>query len=432
MEDDADTFAGRFAEAEESLHIILLVDCYVPSPKSGARQMHELGVELLRRANDVTVITTSHHILRPVEISVEDGVRVLRVRTPQIKGASHAKRAVNEMRLSSIVRKGAWPFVGESPADLIVFYSPSIYWTSFVCTLKKAWRCPAYLILRDIFPEWAADLGVINRGLLYRLFRRHAIQQYNAADVIGVQSSGDVEYFRARYPRVRKPIEVLHNWAHSGDCRPFKGDYRDRLGLGGKVVFVYGGNLGLAQDVDNLLRLAAGMNDERFGFVFVGEGSESPRVVKAIQEMNLRNVRYLPAVGQFEFSAMISEFDVGLVSLDRRLTSHNIPGKIFSYFAAGIPVLASVNANSDLFELLEGNRAGICVANGEDAKFRVAASQLAENEALRRRLGANGRTLLAKNFSVEAAANQISERVSLNTHSFRSNSSIESCARAVV
>ena len=392
--------------------------------------MHELGVELLRHASDVTVVTTSHQISRPVHISREEGVRVIRVRTPQIKGASHVKRAINEMRLSSIVRKSAWAYLVDSPADLIVFYSPSIYWTGFVRVLKKMWGCSAYLILRDIFPEWAADLGVINRGFLYRLFRRHAIQQYDSADFIGVQSPGDIGYFRARYPGIRKPLEILHNWACNGGFRHFKTDYRERLGLAGKVVFVYGGNLGLAQDVDNLLRLAGSMPDERFGFVFVGEGSESARVVKAIQEKDLRNARYLPAVGQSEFLAMISEFDVGLVSLDRRLTSHNIPGKIFSYFVAGIPVLASVNANSDLFGLLDSNHAGICVANGEDAKFRAAACQLAENQALRSKLGTNGRLLLAKKFSVEAAANQIMEHFSLRTRAFRFDSSIAECARA--
>jgi glycosyltransferase involved in cell wall biosynthesis len=181
-----------------------------------------------------------------------------------------------------------------------------------------------------------------------------------------------------------------------------------RLGLFNQIVFFFGGNVGIAQDIDNLLRLAASLaGDSRIFFLIVGEGSEARRLKATIAERRLTNIRMLPPVEQREYISMVSEFDVGLISLDRRLKNHNIPGKLLSYFYWGLPVLASINAGSDLFALLDGNQAGICVANGDDEGLRAAALRLANDPELRRRMGRNGRLLLEEKFSVESAAQQI-------------------------
>jgi glycosyltransferase involved in cell wall biosynthesis len=104
---------------------------------------------------------------------------------------------------------------------------------------------------------------------------------------------------------------------------------------------------------------------------------------------------------------MISEFDVGLISLDARLKTHNIPGKLLSYLYWGLPVLASVNPGNDLFDLLERRRAGFCVANGDDESLVTAAHRLADHPELRSAMGKNARQLLEDTFSVKVAAGQI-------------------------
>ncbi len=415
----------------KSMRILVLVDCYLPSCKSGAKQMHDLSVELLRYASNVTVLTASHEISSTIDFSMEEGVRVIRVRTPRIKGAGHVARAITEMRLSSLVWGRARRYLLNHPAELIIFYSPSIFWGALVHRLKSLWRCQTYLILRDIFPEWAAEAGVLSRGFVYKFFRRQAIKQYDSADVIAVQSPGDLAYFHANFPEMCHRLETLYNWTRLHETSLPNTEYRRKLGLGNKVVFFCGGNLGIAQDVDNLLRLAASLrHDERIAFLFVGDGSESRRVQKAIVELGLSNGRYLPAVAQQEYLAMVSEFDVGLISLDRRLTNHNIPGKMLSYFYSGIPVLASVNPKNDLFGLLEENQAGRCAPNGDDARFRMAALELTENRDLRVQLGRNGRALLERDFTVETAAKQIVARVRAMPHVRDQTPSVELLERA--
>jgi glycosyltransferase involved in cell wall biosynthesis len=128
---------------------------------------------------------------------------------------------------------------------------------------------------------------------------------------------------------------------------------------------------------------------------------------RKIAEQALHNVGILPPLGQREYLSMLSEFDVGIVTLDRRLKTHNLPGKILNYFYWGMPVLASINPGNDLFEILGDCQAGFCCVNGDDERLAAAALRLAEEPELRAQMGRNARRVLEKAFSVQQAARQI-------------------------
>lgn len=365
-------------------------------------------MEFQRRNHEVMILTPNSRISRNVEITSEEGLRVIRVKTRKIKGASKIFRAVEEARLSSLVWSRAKQFLLWNPADLIVFYSPTIFWGALVERLKSAWGCPSYLILRDIFPAWAVDAGILRKGLIYHFFRRKEIQQYKAADRIAVQSPANLRYFEVEFASQRFPVEVLYNWMNLSMQDLPRTNYRKQLGLQGKIVFFYGGNLGTAQDVDNIIRLAGRLaSHDHIRFLLVGEGSGVPRLMRSLAENGLQNVQVLPAVGHLEYLAMLSEFDVGLLSLDWRLKTHNVPGKLLGYMYWCKPTLASINPGNDLFEILETNQAGLCLLNGDDQGLCAAALRLANDAELRERMGQNSRKLLERLFSVNAAAAQI-------------------------
>ncbi len=395
------------------MRLLLLVDCYYPSVKSSAKLMHDLAADFHSRSNQVIVLTPCDSVKDEMVVSNEDGVMVARVRTRKIKGAGKISRAFEEARLSATVWNKAKDFLRRNPCDVIIFYSPTIFWGGLVRKLKALWDCPAYLILRDIFPEWAVNAGVLRKGLVYRFFRSKEIQQYETADLIGVQSPANLDYFARNFPSRRYPVEVLYNWtALAEHDLPVTG-YRQALGLQDKVVFVYGGNLGVAQDVDNILRLAQRTTvNANIHFLLVGEGSETARLKKSIIEKGLPNIRVLPAMEQREYLSMLSEFDVGLISLDRRLKTQNLPGKLLGYMYWGMPILASINPGNDLFDLLGKNKAGLCFVNGDDDAFAGAALLLADNRELRVRMGKESRRLLEQMFSAETAVNNILEHLS--------------------
>jgi glycosyltransferase involved in cell wall biosynthesis len=264
------------------------------------------------------------------------------------------------------------------------------------------------LILRDIFPQWAVDAGVMSKGPAYHFFRWKEFEQYRIADVIGVQSPANLEYFAEHAPEEKFNLEVLYNWTAPDEAPKPSFAHRDQLGLKDKIVFFYGGNIGVAQDMDNIVRLAAHLRQEpRAHFLLVGEGSEVERLKAMIRELGLTNIQILPAVGQKEYLEMLVEFDVGLMSLDRRLRTQNFPGKLLGYMSCGKPLLCSINPGNDLKAMVEEHEAGLCSINGEDELFGTNALALARDELLRRRLGRNSRRLLDRHFSVSSITTQI-------------------------
>ena len=353
-------------------------------------------------------MTPSEKVPEQVATTIEDGVSVVRVKSGQIKGANKVQRAANEARLSANLWSKAQGVLRKNPCDLILFYSPTIFFGPLVRRLKQLWGCPAYLILRDIFPDWAVDAGVLRKGLIYRFFREAAAQQCESADLIALQSPANKRYFAHAHPQHESRLRVLFNWAALREPELPRTDFRTSLGLRDKVVFFYGGNIGVAQDMDNIVRLATRLASRQdIHFLLVGDGSESRRLKDLIALKRLHNIQILPSVSQSDYLAMVSEFDVGLISLDARLTSHNFPGKLLSYLYWGIPVLASVNPGNDLVALLEEVGAGLCFLNGDDESLTLAARRLADDPALRSEMGRNARNLLERVFSVEAAAEQI-------------------------
>lgn len=390
------------------MRILILVDSYLPSTRSGAKQIHDLAVEFLRQGHEATVLAPSDAISRRIELTLEDGLRIVRARTGKIKGARRALRAYQEARLSAILWKNAGPFLCGNPCDLVIFYSPTIFFSRLVRKLKMRWDCPSYLILRDIFPQWAVDTGLLRKGPVLSYFRWKERQQYAAADVIAVQTKGDLEYFSRWFKDSCYRLEVLYNWTELQEANLPVTKYRSRLGLQDKIVFFYGGNVGVAQDMENIVRLAANVScDPRVCFLIVGDGTAVQQVKQSIARRDLKNVRILPLVGQQEYLAMTAEFDVGLVTLDRHLKTHNVPGKILSYLYWGMPVLASINPGNDLFDLLRESQAGLCLVNGQDEDLAAAAFRLANDPSLRAAMGKNSRRLLEGTFSVRTAVQQI-------------------------
>jgi len=139
------------------MRILLLVVYYLPSTMSSAKLIHDLATEFLRLGHKPVVVAPDENILKSMEITNEGGIKVLRVRTGKIKTASRLVRGLNEARLSDIIWKKGHRFFDENPCDLIVYYSPTIFFGSLVKRLKKHFACPVYLILRDIFPQWVGE-----------------------------------------------------------------------------------------------------------------------------------------------------------------------------------------------------------------------------------------------------------------------------------
>lgn len=385
-----------------------MVDDYLPhSTKIGAKMMHELGVALVNKGHEVAVATPDFRIDSKYELEQIDGVDVYRFFSRNVKDDSKVKRAINETMLSRSAWKNLKPVFKELSFELIVYYSPSIFFGPLVSKLKKRWNARSYMILRDLFPQWVIDHGLIKENSpIASYFRTFEKLNYKAADTIGLQSRKNLEWFQRKYPQYN--AEIVYNWSDEAPIEKPSGSFRKKFGLENKVIFFYGGNMGEAQDMMNLVRLAQNLREEKQAhFVFAGSGNEFHLVQEAIEREGMKNLTLLEPVSQKEYREMLAEFDVGLFSLHRNHTTYNFPGKLLGYMAQGLPILGSVNPGNDVIEVIEEAGAGYVGVNGDDYQFLDNARKLLESKEFREAMGKKALGLLRGTFSVDSAVERV-------------------------
>jgi len=392
------------------MKICLIVDDYMPySIKVAAKMMHELACEFHKQGHSVTVITPDPNITKKLDIMMLDEIKVCRFKTGQIKNTGKIKRAINETLLSHNAWNNCSDILKNDKHDLIVYYSPSIFFGPLVRKLKKLWNAPSYLILRDIFPQWVIDNGMLKESsIITKYFKYFEHLNYKSADKIGLMSQKNLEWFNKKY-KLEDKTEILYNWASNTPTIVKDYSLRKQYNLEDKVIYFYGGNIGHAQDMMNIVRLAKNMSKHpEAHFILVGVGDEVDLVKRAIEKNNLQNITLLPSVDQEKFKQMLAESDVGLFTLHRDHVTHNFPGKLLGYMCESKPILGSINPNNDLKDIVESADAGFIEVNGEDERLYEAAVKLLDKD-LREKIGRNANTLLNDVFSVESTVNKIIE-----------------------
>lgn len=388
--------------------IALIADTFPPLRTSGAVQLRDLSREFARQGHDLTVMLPAADLEVPWRLEEMDGVRVLRLKAPRTKDINYVRRTIGEFLMPFAMRRNLRrsPLANEK-WDGVVWYTPSIFHGPLANSLKKASGCKGYLIIRDIFPEWAVDMGLMGRGLPYRFFDAVARYQYSVADVIGVQTPGNRSYFKTWQQRSGRKLEVLQNWLD----KPASSRCSIRVSetsLAGRKVFVYAGNMGVAQGMDILLDLAEKLSTRAdVGFLFVGRGSDVARLKNTAQARGLVNVLFFDEIHPDEIPDLYAQCNVGIVALDPRHKSHNIPGKFLTYLQSGLPVLANVNVGNDLATIIRSEQVGqVCESNQVDELVEMA-NKLLEQINSDGALPTRCRSLFEREFSAEQAVRQI-------------------------
>lgn len=390
------------------MRIALISDAYPPMRTSAAVQLRDLSQEMVKQGHQPLVIIPSNQITEPWLLEEMQGVQVLRLKALPTKDIGYARRTINEFLLPFLMlhnfRKS--PFA-KTKWDGVVWYSPTIFLGPIAKALKKASACRSYLIVRDIFPEWAVDMGLMGRGLPYRFFKVIERYQYSVADVIGVQTLGNQAYFDACKLNHEQRVEVLQNWlghAANTGCSVLLAESN----LAGRTLFVYAGNMGVAQGMQVLLDVAERLlKRQDIGFVFVGRGSDAKMLRAEAHMRKLHNVMFHDEIDPSEIPGLYAQCHIGIVALDPRHKTHNIPGKFLSYMQAGLPVLANINSGNDLENLIKSEKVGrVCVENSLD-ELVILAEQLADDVVTDQEFSLRCKRLSAKMFSPAACVGQI-------------------------
>ncbi|MEA2822957.1 MAG: hypothetical protein QOJ86_4961 [Bradyrhizobium sp.] len=391
-----------------SLQIAMISTDYPPLRTSAAVQLRDLAQQFLALGHRPVMIVPSPMSDQPWTVERLEGIEVLRVAAPPTRAQTFFRRAIAEMWLPFAMLRN----VRKSPFrsakwDLLVWYSPPIFFGPLIWALRRTSGARTYLILRDIFPEWAVDLGLVRRGPVHLVFKAIAALQYAAAEVIGVQTPSNLAFLSRWARSKRRRIEVLHNWlAITPDvgCSIAV----EKTELAGRKIFVYIGNMGVAQGMDIFIELIQSLRHRQdIGFLFVGRGSEFAKLEAEKASRELTNLLFFGEIDSSEIPGLLAQCHVGLVALHPDHKTHNIPGKFVSYVHYGLPVLARVNSGTDLERLIEDEGVGKVYAGHSVTELKRLAEELADNAVLRQSMSGRGRELGRRMFSPEVAARQI-------------------------
>lgn len=390
------------------MRIALIADTFPPLRTSGAVQLRDLAREFVRQGHALTVMLPAPELDRPWQIEDFEGAQVLRLKAPRTKDIGLVRRTLAEFAMPFAMSRNLRrsPLANET-WDGVAWYAPSIFHGPLASQLKRASGCRGYLIIRDIFPEWAVDMGLMGRGLPYRFFDAVARYQYSVADVIGVQTPGNLRYFDAWARKPGRRLEVLQNWLDAPADAPCTIRVEETP-LAGRKVLVYAGNMGVAQGLDIILDLAQRLASRRdVGFLLIGRGSDAERLKAAAAARGLDNVLFRDEIHPDEIPALYAQCSAGIVALDHRHRSHNIPGKFLTYMQSGLPVIANVNAGNDLVDIIHSENVGVaCESNRIDELESLTLSLLDQVER-DQGLPDRCRALFKREFHVTRAVRQI-------------------------
>lgn len=309
----------------------------------------------------------------------KNGVHMLHVKTGNVTGrAGLIEKGFAQLEIEQIFIKEIKRYYSDIKFDLIMYSTPPITFCNVIEYIKNRDGAKSYLLLKDIFPQNAVDIGMMHKngikGLLYRFFRNKEKKLYKISDYIGCMSEANIEYVIRHNPEINRDKVILcPNCIEPIDMSistRARKNLREKYGIPqDKTVFVYGGNLGRPQGIPFIIKCLEKLKgNKRAYFLIVGDGTEFEKLKDFFDKEQPENMKLMNKLPKDDYDTMIAACDVGLIFLDHRFTIPNFPSRLLSYMQAKLPVLAATDPNTDIGKVItEGGFGWWCESNDVNA-----------------------------------------------------------------
>lgn len=343
----------------------------------------------------------------PTELIEEDGAKLLKVNIGNITKTNMIEKGISTLLVGLQYKSAIRKYLGNVTFDLIMYSTPPITLAGVVDYMKKRDRAKTYLLLKDIFPQNAVDIGIISKsgvkGLIYKYFRKQEKKLYAISDRIGCMSQANVDYVIKHNREVdTKKVEVCPNSIEVIDKsvdESTRKQIREKYGIPlDKKVFVYGGNLGKPQGIPFLIECLKKCQDiEDAFFLIVGDGTEYGVLESYVEQDKPRNVKLMKRLPKEDYDMMVGACDVGLIFLDHRFTIPNFPSRLLAYMQAKIPVLACTDPNTDIGKVIvDGGFGWWCESDNAEVFRKFAEAAIGSSNTM----GQEGYKYLSKMYAV--------------------------------
>ena len=389
-----------------SLNILFLT--LVPIENLGERGIyHDLIRKFCEEGNKVyTTYPLERRNGKKTNMFTNGNFSRIAIKSLNIQKTNILEKTLSTFSISWIFKRAIsiqWPGV---KFDLIIYSTPPITFSKIVKYYKNRDLAVTYLLLKDIFPQNAVDLGMIKENsIVHKYFLMQEKNLYNVSDHIGCMSPANVKYLNRVRPELSGKTEVNPN---SIDIR-----YADNKTAAERgyysipedaTLFIYGGNLGRPQGIEFFMDvLRYNQSRPHIFFLIVGAGTEFSNLNNFIKNNNIPNVLLLDAVPPDEFEALVAMSDVGLIFLDRRFTIPNFPSRLLSYLQNKKPVISATDQNTDIGRILTENSIGFWVESGDINGFSELIDQCVDNKENLKSMGICGYNYLIENYSTDVS-----------------------------
>ena len=251
--------------------------------------------------------------------------------------------------------------LGRRP-DLILAVSPPLGLAVTASTLSRLWRVPFAFDVEDLQPDAAVELGMMKEGRLIRALYRIERMAYERASLVSTITEGMRQRIVGKGidsakvvlfpPRADASLYTLRERCDGAA-------FRERHGLQGKLIVSHSGNMGVKQGLGVILEAAERSRQRSdIHYVFVGDGAMRHELQFHARARSLHNVLFLPLLDAAEFHQMLAATDIALITQQRVVSNSVFPSKTVTLLCAGCPVIAAVNAESEVARASERSGAG--------------------------------------------------------------------------
>lgn len=376
----------------------------------------DLMREFINCGNDVYIASpTERRFGKPTHFIDSLHCHILKIKTLNIQKTNIIEKGIGTLLLEFQFDRAIRKYWGDVNFDLVLYATPPITFNKVIERVKKRCGCRSYLMLKDIFPQNAVDLGMMKDGdLIHRIFRRKEERLYRISDRIGCMSPANCEYVLKHNPSVDpEKVELCPNAVMPIEIPELTATERqDLLSKFGiptdQTLFIYGGNLGKPQGIDFLLKVVEANESRDNSFiVIVGSGTEFPKIKQWFEVHSPKNATLIAGLPKNEYDKLIRACHVGLIFLDPRFTIPNFPSRLLSYLENSMPVLLATDTNTDMGRIAEREGFGLWAQSGDLEAFMQEFNKLANSPELIEKMGHKGYRYLIGNYTVNRVADII-------------------------
>jgi glycosyltransferase involved in cell wall biosynthesis len=400
-------------------HTILIHQAFVSGDEPGGTRHYELGRRLVAEgqqftvvASDVSYLTGKRLVAKKglVTESSEDGIRVLRAYTYLARWKSSFLRVISF--LSFMVTSFVVGSTAGKP-DLIMGTTPPIFQAVSAWMLSVLYRRPFLLEVRDLWPEFAIDIGLLKNPVLIQIARWLEGFLYSRADHLLVNSPAYRDYLIEKGVKAKK-ISFIANGVDPKMFNPMERaeEFRQEYGLGSKFVVTYAGAIGMANNLDVLVKAAAAI-DHRSDILIliVGDGKERKGLEEQVRQLGLRNVMFTGALPKSQMGSVLAASDACIAILRNiKMFTTTYPNKVFDYMAAGRPTILVIDGV--IRKVLEAANGGVFVPPGNVELLAAAITSLADHPQRAKEMGSNAYSYVVEHFNRDTHAREFADLVS--------------------